>query len=116
MHVFEQCFQIRKNCLGEENYYTELARRGRAICEFSYTNGREGRADLLHFVDRIESGDFEDQENPEQLQIFELKTLCIALMGMSDHSSDQNVYRRYLELYIQLCRKYKDTGTVCQHA
>ena len=31
MHVFEQCFQIRKNCLGEENYYTELARRGRAI-------------------------------------------------------------------------------------
>ncbi len=91
MHVFEQCFQIRKNCLGEENYYTELARQGTAICEFSYTNGREGRADLLHFVDRIESGDFEDQENPEQLQIFELKTLCIALMGMSDHSSNQNV-------------------------
>lgn len=113
MHVFEQCFQIRKNCLGEENYYTELARRGRAICEFSCTNGREGRADLLHFVDRIESGDFEDQENPEQLQIFELKTLCIALMGMSDHSSNQNAYRRYLELYIQLCRKYKDTGETC---
>ena len=67
----------------------------------------------MHFVDRIESGDFEDQENPEQLQIFELKTLCIALMGMSDHSSNQNAYRRYLELYIQLCRKYKDTGKPC---
>ena len=55
----------------------------------------------------------QDQENPEQLQIFELKTLCIALMGMSDHSSNQNAYRRYLELYIQLCRKYKDTGETC---
>ncbi len=34
-------------------------------------------------------------------------------MGMSDHSSNQNAYRRYLELYIQLCRKYKDTGETC---
>ena len=113
MHAFEQCFQIRKNSLGEENYYTELAKRGRAICEFSCSRGRKGREELLHFVDRIESGDFEEQENPEQLQIFEVKTLCLALMEMSDHSSNQEVYRRYLELYIHLCRKYKDTGEPC---
>lgn len=113
MHAFERCFQIRKNSLGEENYYTELAKRGRAICEFSCSRGRKGREELLHFVDRIESGDFEEQENPEQLQIFEVKTLCLALMEMSDHSSNQEVYRRYLELYIHLCRKYKDTGEPC---
>lgn len=113
MHAFEQCFQIRKNSLGEENYYTELAKRGRAICEFSCSRGRKGREELLHFVDRIESGDFEEQENPEQLQIFEVKTLCLALMEMSDHSSNQEAYRRYLELYIHLCRKYKDTGEPC---
>lgn len=117
MHAFERCFQIRKNSLGEENYYTELAKRGRAICEFSCSRGRKGREELLHFVDRIESGDFEEQENPEQLQIFEVKTLCLALMEMSDHSSNQEVYRRYLELYIHLCRKYKDTGEPCaRHA
>ena len=113
MHAFEQCLQIRKNSLGEENYYTELAKRGRAICEFSCSRGRKGREELLHFVDRIESGDFKEQENPEQLQIFEVKTLCLALMEMSDHSSNQEAYRRYLELYIHLCRKYKDTGEPC---
>ena len=61
---------VEKNSLGEENYYTELAKRGRAICEFSCSRGRKGREELLHFVDRIESGEFEEQENPEQLQIF----------------------------------------------
>lgn len=35
MHAFERCFQIRKNSLGEENYYTELGKAGeRAICDF----------------------------------------------------------------------------------
>ena len=88
MHVLSSAFRFER-IVWEKKTITQSWQGGDGYLQFSYTNGREGRADLLHFVDRIESGDFEDQENPEQLQIFELKTLCIALMGMSDHSSDQ---------------------------
>ena len=113
IHAFEYCFQIRKNSLGEGNYYTELVRRERAVCEFSFSKGRKGREDLLHFVDWIESENFEDKQTSEQLEIFEMKTLCLALIGISDHSRKAGEEKKYLELYINLCRKYKDTGEPC---
>lgn len=59
--------------MGETDYYTEIARRERAICKFSLTKGHEGRDDLKRFVDRIEAGSFINDIDHEQLQILEEK-------------------------------------------
>ena len=69
----------------ETNYYTELVRREIAICQFSLSNGHEGKEDLKRFIDLIESGAFVNESDLEQLQILEAKTLCVFLMDLSDY-------------------------------
>lgn len=103
---FKKCYQIRKKELGEANYYTELARREIAICQFSLSNGNEGKEELKRFIDLIESGAFVNESDPEQLQILEAKTLCAFLMDLSD-MSDPEEYKYYLEIYGHLCQKYE---------
>lgn len=109
LHTFEKCFQIRKNILGETDYYTEVARREWAICKFSLTKGHEGREELKQFVDRIEAGDFADDIDHGQLQILEAKTLCTMLMEVSDISNPDE-YKKYLKIYGRLCQKYEYIG------
>ena len=103
---FKKCYQIRKNELEETNYYTELVRREIAICQFSLSNGHEGKEDLKRFIDLIESGAFVNESDLEQLQILEAKTLCVFLMDLSDMSNPEE-YMHYLKIYGHLCQKYE---------
>ena len=107
--AFEKCCQIRKQVLGETDYFTELARREIAVCQYSISNGHEGKEDLKRFIDLIEGGSFVTEADTEQLQILEAKTLCILLMDLSD-MSDPEEYKYYLKIYGRLCQKYEYMG------
>lgn len=105
----EKCFLIRKEVLGESNFYTAVARREVSICKYSLSKGHEGKENLKLFIDQIEAGLFSDEIDKEQLEILEAKTLCVFLMNLSDISNPDE-YKRYLKKYGQLCKKYEHIG------
>ena len=109
LHALEKCYQIRREILGESNFYTAVARREVAVCKYSLSKGHEGKEDLKDFVDQIESGLFNDETEREQIEILEAKTLCILLMNLSEIRYPDE-YKRYLKIYGRLCQKYEYTG------
>ncbi|MDO4294577.1 MAG: CHAT domain-containing protein [bacterium] len=110
--AFEKCHQIRKNILGDTNYYTELALREISLCKFILSNGRDGENVLKRFIKLIESGVFNGIEDEEQLQIMEAKTLYMVLSN-SHNRVETEEYISYLKLYEHLCYKYEYTGIPC---
>lgn len=109
LHVLEKCFLIRKEVLGESNFYTAIARREVAVCKYSLSKGHEGKEDLKQFIDQIEAGLFHDEIESTQLEILEAKTLCVFLMNISDIRYPDE-YKRYLKKYGNLCQKYEYIG------
>ena len=101
--AFEKCCQIRKQVLGETDYFTELARREIAVCQYSISMDMRAKKILKRFIDLIEGGSFVTEADTEQLQILEAKTLCILLMDLSD-MSDPEEYKYYLKIYDAFAR------------
>ncbi|OUO76752.1 hypothetical protein B5F53_16005 [Blautia sp. An249] len=112
LYAFEKCYQIRRKILGDNNYYTEVARREIAYCKFKLTDGSEGRADLKRFVDQSEAGFFNSEVDETQLQIQEARILYTLLRDFTD-ISDPVEYKKYLKIYEQLCQRYEYKGEYC---
>lgn len=109
LYEFEKCYQIRRNILGDNNYYTEVVRSEIAYCKFKLTNGRVGRDDFKRFVDQIEAGFFNTEVGETQLKIQEARILYTLLRDFTD-IPDPGEYKKYLKIYEQLCQKYEYTG------
>ncbi|MCR4891128.1 MAG: CHAT domain-containing protein [Lachnospiraceae bacterium] len=109
--LFDRCYIIRKNLIGEDSFFTHIAKRERAACFFHYSKDRKWKQDLYEFVDWIEAGDFQDIDEVDESQIAEVegKTLFLVLWGFQEENYIPE-YERYLELYEDICEKWEYLG------
>ncbi|MCD7823339.1 MAG: CHAT domain-containing protein [Oscillospiraceae bacterium] len=106
LELYERCYEIRKSVLGEDNWFTTLAKIEIAIESYLSTHSEKDRKFLVSFVDRIESGyyDFAD-DYIVHAKIFEGRTLYFLLHDLNQ-IDDFEEYRRLLSLLEPIAFKY----------
>lgn len=107
--LFKNCYRIRLELYGEQDWYTALARREYAVLSLSL-NGSENNKDELAFLHRfincIEEGCYPEVER-DTLKILEGKTLYILLLYKLNHE-DFRSFEYLHSLYHQICLEYNE--------
>lgn len=94
--IFYKCYQARKKCYGEDNWYTQMAKRGYAIIHSKNKTRKEDCDILCDFSRRCSRGDFDTQIDQGELYILEGISLCIALQyQIKNNSLDPKCIERY---------------------
>lgn len=107
--VFKNCYKIRLELYGEQDWYTALARREYAVLSLSLNSSENNKDELafLHrFINCIEEGSYPEVER-DTLKILEGKTLYILLLYKLNHE-DFHSYEYLHSLYNQICSEYNE--------
>ncbi len=107
--VFKNCYKIRLELYGEQDWYTALARREYAVLSLSFNSSENNKDELafLHrFINCIEEGSYPEVER-DTLKILEGKTLYILLLYKLNHE-DFHSYEYLHPLYHQICSEYNE--------
>lgn len=107
--VLKNCYKIRYEIYGEQNWYTALARREYSVLYLSL-NENEDKKDELSFLQRfinsLEEGAYSDIDR-NTLKVIEGKTLYILLLYKFNHDNFQS-YEYLHSLYHKICEEYND--------
>lgn len=104
---FKKCYNVRKIIYGENNWYTDVAKREYYHLLLYSTKGQKGQKFLFEFIDNIERGLYK-KINENLLSIVEGKTIY-SLLLFQDDICDFEKYNYYLKIYEEICAKYEDT-------
>ena len=104
---FQKCYEIRRALSGEDDWYTAISRREFTILSYPISREQSDFDYLLEFVNKIESGVFDDVDI-DALRIVEGKTLYIMLLVQAEvNGLARNKY--LVEKYAEICELYDST-------
>ena len=107
--VFKNCYNIRLELYGEQDWYTALARREYAVLHLALA-GNEDNTEELSFLNRfincVEEGSYSDIDR-DTLKIVEGKTLYVVLLYKLNHEIFHS-YEHLHSLYYKICEEYNE--------
>lgn len=109
----DKSYGIRQKLLGEDNGFTQLACRERALLAIMLGKNIKENVDKLRiFLEKLQNGKFSEIMDGKLALIYEAKTLYVILLAVEDDKCRE--CKPYLDRYGELCDVFgKDSGEVC---
>ncbi|MBR5800859.1 MAG: CHAT domain-containing protein [Lachnospiraceae bacterium] len=106
--IYDECYIVRRELYGKDNWYTVLARREYIILslwkEPDLVN--EKLRFIEGFINKIEEGGFPEVKE-EILEIIEGKTIYVLLLFCTDKNNFLDLFH-YIEIYEHICKRYNE--------
>lgn len=115
--AYEACdksYGIRQKLLGEDNGFTQLACRDRAVMAIALgKNIKENVDKLCIFLEKLQNGEFSEIMDEKLALTMEAKTLYI-ILSVAVEGDRCRECKPYLDRYGELCDEFgKDSGEIC---
>ena len=112
--AFDKSYGIRQKLLGEDNGFTQLACRERAVLAIMLGKNIKENVDKLRiFLEKLQNGKFSEIMDGKLALIYEAKTLYVILRFAVEGEECRECHP-YLDRYGELCDVFgKDSGEVC---
>lgn len=103
--AFRNCYRIRRELYGENNWYTAIAKREYCVLSLILNSDEQDSCEfLVRFISLIEEGGFQDVDF-HTLKIIEGKTLYIVLLHKLNHNEFSS-YEFLAQKYMKICETF----------
>ena len=107
VEAFKKCYRIRCQYLGENNWFTVLAKREYAVISIFKKNDVEDNRDfLINIIKNIENNVYSEIDHSTQ-RLIEGLTL-LALLEYKQQSNDLTESEYYLDIFMEICDEFND--------
>lgn len=112
--AFDKSYGICQKLLGEDNWFTQLVCRERAVLAIMLGKNIKENVDKLRiFLEKLQNGKFSEIMDGKLALIYEAKTLYV-ILRFAVEGDECRECKPYLDRYGELCDVFgKDSGEVC---